>query len=132
PDTVWIFGIIDNTPEKNILVRRVENGKAPTLKAVIENKINVFSLFCTDGYPSYPSVANSLDLKHKIVNHSEGIKAPDGTHTNNIESLWAVLKSEMRKQHGVKIIEIDEWLEEFTFRQRFLKETMFGLFLRYS
>ncbi|KAG0421623.1 hypothetical protein DMUE_6279, partial [Dictyocoela muelleri] len=59
-NTVWIFGIIDNTPEKNILVRRVENRQANTLTSVIENKINVCSLFCTDGYPSYPSVARRL------------------------------------------------------------------------
>ncbi|KAG0417775.1 hypothetical protein EQH57_0881 [Dictyocoela roeselum] len=120
-DTVWIFGIIDNTPEKNILVRKVDNRQAPTLTAVLENKINVCSLFCTDGYPSYPLVAESLGVTHKVVNHTEGFKAPDGTHTNNIESLWATLKSEMRKQHGVKRDEIDGWLEEFTFRQRFLK-----------
>ncbi|KAG0423579.1 hypothetical protein DMUE_6139, partial [Dictyocoela muelleri] len=81
----------------------------------------VCSLFCTDGYPSYPSVARRLGVEHKIVSHSEGFKAPDGTHINNIESLWATLKSEKRKQHGVKRVEIDEWLEEFTFRQRFFE-----------
>ncbi|KAG0418897.1 hypothetical protein EQH57_0633 [Dictyocoela roeselum] len=121
PDTVWIFGMIDNTPHKNIFVRKVENRQAPTLTDVIGNRINVFSLFCTDGYPSYPIVARNLDLEHKIVNHSEGFVAPDGTHTNNIESLWAILKSEMRKQHGVKREEIDEWSEEFSFRQNFLR-----------
>ncbi|KAG0420788.1 hypothetical protein EQH57_0003 [Dictyocoela roeselum] len=108
PDTVWIFVMIDNTSYKDIFVKKVENRQAPTLNDVIGGRINVFSLFCTDRYPSYPIVARNLNLKHKIVNHSERFVAPDGTHTNNIESLWAILKSEIRKQHGFKRDEIEE------------------------
>ncbi|KAG0441448.1 hypothetical protein DMUE_1045 [Dictyocoela muelleri] len=73
-DTAWIFGIIDKSPERNIFVRMVENIQANPLKVVIENIINVFSLFCTDVYSLYPSVANSLDFNYKIVNHSENLR----------------------------------------------------------
>ncbi|KAG0431059.1 hypothetical protein DMUE_5597 [Dictyocoela muelleri] len=82
--------------------------------------IGVGSKLHTDARLSYPTVAINLGLNHKVVIHTEGFKAPDGTHTNNIEGFWAGLKSSMRKEHGVKRCNIDEWLEEYTFKKRYL------------
>ncbi|KAG0432106.1 hypothetical protein DMUE_5519 [Dictyocoela muelleri] len=119
-DTIWIFGAIDDSPEKNFIIKRVENRKIPALKNALEGKIGVCSRLCTDGHPSYPGVCENLCLKHKFVNHSEGFINDEGVHTNNIEGFWVYLKGEMRKQHGIKRENIDTWLEEFSFRKRFL------------
>ncbi|KCZ77687.1 hypothetical protein H311_01298, partial [Anncaliia algerae PRA109] len=64
--------------------------------------------------------AQNLLLEHNVVNHNQGFITHDGIHTNNIEGFWSFLKSEMRRQGGVMRNNIDEWLEEFTFRKRFL------------
>ncbi|KAG0429306.1 hypothetical protein DMUE_5748 [Dictyocoela muelleri] len=120
PGTTWILGGIDNTQERNFFVKRIKNREKDTLENAMEGLIGVGSKLHTDGHPSYPIVAKNLGLNHKVVIHSEGFKAPDGTHTNNIEGFWAVLKSSMRKEHGVKRCNIDEWLEEYTFKKRYL------------
>lgn len=119
-DTVWILGAIDNTPEKNFFIKRVENRKVETLTRELEDKLKIGSIICTDGFSSYPQTCENLGLEHKIVNHSEGFVAPDGTHTNNIEGFWSHLKSQMRKENGVKRENLDSWLIEYEFKRRFL------------
>ncbi|KAG0420433.1 hypothetical protein EQH57_0144 [Dictyocoela roeselum] len=120
-DTIWIFGAIDDSPNKNFILKRVENRQAETLTKALCGIVGVGSKLCTDGHPSYPSVCDNLGLRHKFVIHSEGFINDEGVHTNNIEGFWAYLKCEMRKQHGIKRENIDIWLEEFCFRKRFLK-----------
>jgi hypothetical protein len=74
----------------------------------------------SDGYPSYPLVADELGLRHHVVNHSFGFVAADRTNTNTIEDFWSHLKSTMRKENGIKRINIDRWLIRYTFRRRYL------------
>jgi hypothetical protein len=120
PSTVWIVGAVDHTDQKNFFVKRVENRTINTLSRVLESEVCVGSKLYSDGYPSYPAVAHNLNLIHNVVNHSRGFVAPDGTHTNNIEGFWAHLKNSMRKEHGVKRCNIDNWLVIYTFRRRYI------------
>ena len=39
----------------------------------------------TDGWKAYPGSARAAGCEHRMVNHSEGFKGPDGTHANNVE-----------------------------------------------
>ncbi|KAG0442404.1 hypothetical protein DMUE_0289 [Dictyocoela muelleri] len=119
-DTIWILGAIDDSENKNFIIKRVENRQKETITKALDGIIGVGSVLFTDGHPSYPGVCDNLGLRHKFVNHSEGFINDDGVHTNNIEGFWAYLKGEMRKQHGIKRKNIDIWLEEFSFRKRFL------------
>ncbi|KCZ80474.1 hypothetical protein H312_02111, partial [Anncaliia algerae PRA339] len=93
---------------------------------VLEGRLRVNSIFFTEGYPSYPTVAENLSLQHHIVNHNEGFVNEDGIHSNNIEGFWSYLKLEMRRQGGVLRNNIDEWLVDFTFRKRYLKNYDFN------
>jgi len=123
-DTVWIVGGIENTGERNFFVKRVSDRKINTLTHLLENEMAVGSILTTDGYPSYPEVANRLSFRHSVVNHVDGFVSVDGTHTNNIEAFWSGLKSELRKAHGVKTCNIDGWLGEYTFRKRYLCDNL--------
>jgi hypothetical protein len=118
--TVWIVGLIDRTNEKNFYLKRVENRQIMTMTGAFDGVICVGSILYSDGHPSYPGVTRNLGLTHQVVNHSVGFVAEDGTHTNNIEGFWAHLKSCMRKENGVKRVNIDGWLEMYTFRRRYL------------
>ncbi|KAG0441833.1 hypothetical protein DMUE_0763 [Dictyocoela muelleri] len=102
PETTWILGGIENTSQRNFFVKKVDNRAISVLTKAMEGLIGVGSTLHTDGHPSYPRVSANLSVHHKVVIHSEGFKAPDGTHTNNIEGFWAGLKSFIRKDHGVK------------------------------
>lgn len=132
-DTVWIVGAIDNTNEKNFFLKRVDNRRITTITDCLRGSINLGSVLVSDGHASYPSVARNLNLVHHVVNHSLGFVGPDGTHSNNIEGFWSHLKSTMRKENGVKRINIDDWLIQYTFKRRFVlgcsREEFFGVFV---
>lgn len=119
-ETVWIVGLVDLTNSKNFFLQRVPNRTINTLTRTFEGVISIGSLLHTDGYPTYPSVAENLCISHRVVNHSRSFVAEDGTHTNNIEGFWAHLKSSMRKENGVKRSNIDNWLKLYTFRRRYV------------
>lgn len=119
-DTVWIVGAVDNTPNKNFLLKRVENRRIETLTNDLEGLIHVGSMLRSDGHPSYPSFAANLHCSHSVVNHTNGFINEEGIHTNNIEAFWSHLKSSMRKENGVKRANIDVWLDEYTFKRRYL------------
>lgn len=119
-DTVWIGGAIDNTPQRNFFLIRLANRRVDTLTAAFMGKILIGSVLHSDGYPSYPQTAENLALEHRVVNHTTGFVSRDGVHTNNQEGFWSHLKSSMRKEHGVHRHNIDEWLNEYTFKRRYL------------
>lgn len=119
-DTVWIVGVVDRSSPCNFFLKRVENRQVRTLTDTLRNVICADSVLHTDGYPSYPSVAVNLELSHTVVNHSNGFITMNGAHTNSIEGFWAHLKNTMRKEHGVKRVNIDEWLIQYTFKRRYV------------
>ncbi|WUR04296.1 DDE-TNP-IS1595 domain-containing protein [Vairimorpha necatrix] len=119
-DTVWILGLIEAVDRKKFCIVQVPDRKINTLTKIIEDIVLPGSVLISDGHPSYPGVAANLKLKHIIVNHSIGFTNEEGFHTNNIENFGSGMKSEMTKQHGVKRVNIESWLEEFTFRKNFL------------
>ncbi|KAG0440662.1 hypothetical protein DMUE_1572 [Dictyocoela muelleri] len=131
-ETIWILGAIDSTDKSQFYIQRVENRQTDTLRRALEGKIGVCSKLHSDGYPSYPGVAENLCLSHEVVNYSEGFISENGTHTNNIEGFWAHLKGTMRKEHGVKRDNVDNWIAEYTFKRRFLmnnsREDFFEIF----
>ncbi|KAG0422152.1 hypothetical protein DMUE_6233 [Dictyocoela muelleri] len=119
-DTIWILGVVEPNNAKNFYLKRLENRKAITITESLEGIVRVGSILCSDGYPSYPTVAVNLHLHHRVVNHSTGFVNDEGYHTNNIESFWSHLKSTMIKENGVKRENIDNWLKEYTFKRRYL------------
>lgn len=119
-DTVWILGGIDTTDQKNFFITRVINRRVETMRPIIEEKVRVGSVLNTDGYPSYPQIAADLSLSHNVVYHNQGFRNLDGEHTNNIEAFWSHLKSQMRKENGVRRDNIDDWLLYYTFKRRYL------------
>lgn len=119
-DTVWIIGAVDPNNVKQFYLQRVVNRQINTLTQALERVIHVGSKMYSDGHPSYPRVATNIGVDHFIVNHSLGFTNADGDHTNNIEAFWAHLKATMRRENGVKRINIDTWLTCYTFKRRFI------------
>ena len=68
----------------------------------------------TDQYKGYGGM--HMVLKHKTINHSFEYVNGD-THTNTIESFWAILKRGIVGQfHKVSIKYLDNYLNEFEYR----------------
>lgn len=74
------------------------------------------STLLTDQYLGYVRIKKFM--RHSTVNHSIEYVAPDGiTHTNHIESFWALLKRGIVGQfHKVSLRYLPMYIDEFTFR----------------
>ena len=75
---------IDEVTERTLMVdlqllpynRRDESTIAPRIA-----RMESGGTIVTDGWKAYPGSAPAANCYHKMVNHTEGFKGPDGTHT---------------------------------------------------
>ena len=51
----------------------------------MKERIDPSGTLVTDGWKSYPSIAEEIQVQHKIVNHSMEFKNKEGFHTNHVE-----------------------------------------------
>jgi len=91
--------------------------KARKLNSLIRNYVDIDNaILLTDQYKGYCKV--SKFMPHQSVNHSVWYVAPDGiTHTNTIESFWALLKRGIAGQfHKVSLRHLPMYIDEFCYR----------------
>jgi transposase-like protein len=73
------------------------------------------STVCTDEHPAYNGLGRFY--KHHAVKHKDGEYMKDGLGTNNIESVWAVLKRGLHgTYHHASKKHLARYVNEFTFR----------------
>ena len=89
---------------------------AATLHPLIHKNVEVGSTLHTDEHGAYRGIGG-LFYQHETINHGAGEYVRDGVSTNDIESVWAVLK---RGLHGVyhhaSPKHLGRYVDEFTFR----------------
>jgi transposase-like protein len=94
----------------------VSNTEAATLHPIINRNVEAGSTLHTDEHGGYKGIGGLL-YQHETINHGHGEYARDGVSTNDIESVWAVLK---RGLHGVyhhaSAKHLGRYVDEFTFR----------------
>ncbi len=94
----------------------VQNTEAGTLHAVIHENVATGSMLHTDDHGGYKGIGDG-GYDHETVRHSAGEYVREGVHTNDIESVWAVMK---RGLHGVyhhaSQKHLHRYVNEFTFR----------------
>ena len=85
---VWVFGLYDKE-NRLILFQVVPSRDAHTLLNIIYKQVAPRSVIKSDCWKSYSRI-DKLDKNytHKQVNHNLHFVAPDGTHTQDIESRW--------------------------------------------
>jgi transposase-like protein len=89
---------------------------AATLHPLIHKNVVAGSTLHTDEHGGYTGIGG-LFYQHETIKHSAGEYVRDGVSTNDIESVWAVLK---RGLHGVyhhaSPKHLGRYVDEFTFR----------------
>ncbi len=94
----------------------VSDTDAATLQPVINQNVQAGSTLHTDEHGGYMGLGGLL-YTHETIKHSAGEYVRDGVSTNDIESVWAVLK---RGLHGVyhhaSPKHLARYVDEFTFR----------------
>jgi transposase-like protein len=124
-----VVGVIDRNNKKVYakIAMPDENGKKLTAKQLMDvlntvSKQENGNVVITDEYLGYsPLTANKFI--HLRIDHTKAFSDHKGVHTNNIESFWATLKSELVNHQHYKTREeawqsIFEYIEVFYNRKR--------------
>jgi transposase-like protein len=90
-------GTVGKTPvlgmrerDGQVIAQVVESTDALTLQGEIKKNLIPGSMVCTDDHKSY--IGLDAEFVHKTVKHSAKQYVDGMTHTNSIESTWAILK----------------------------------------
>jgi transposase-like protein len=118
----WIIGGISENTGDIFLVSSIKRTEK-IMQRIICDRVTEETLIKTDGWRSYKWLDRSRLYKHQIVNHKEHFVNPvDGTHTQKIERLWLEIKELKRRRRGFKIDSLDMYMNEFIWRQNYLKK----------
>jgi transposase-like protein len=117
---IWVFGMYErptaNQPKK-VLFFQVDSRDAVTLLNIIYNHVLPGTTIHSDCWASYNQINNlGRQYNHRTVNHSLTFVAPDGTHTNSIESTWKSAKRQFKQMNGVSRLYLQSYLDEYCWR----------------
>ncbi|KCZ79308.1 hypothetical protein H312_03305, partial [Anncaliia algerae PRA339] len=96
---VWVFGLVERTPKRKILLFSVKKRYKNTLLQLIKNHVRNGSIIYSDCWRAYNNIGTESYL-HVTVNHSKSfINYDNGVHTNTIEGNWSSIKMTVPKSH---------------------------------
>ncbi len=94
----------------------VEKTTSNALVKFVEVNVESRSTVYTDKVRAYIPLPNIID-QYDYVKHSEGEYVHDNVHTNNVESVWAVLKRSINGTwHHVFFKHLGQYVNEVIFR----------------
>ena len=111
----WVFGLLDIGTKKchlQIVDRRDRN----TLFPIIQHHILPGSTIHSDEAAVYATLNQAGYIHHTVCHEDNFVNPDDGTHTNNIENLWANLKTKLRNGRGVREEHLPAHIDEFVWR----------------
>ena len=112
---VWVFGMVERTRQRRIVMIRVNDRKRETLEELLRRYVHPESIVYSDCWRAYNNLSNIFE-SHSTVNHSENFVNPfTGVHTNTIEANWAGVKEQVANQHKTKTF-IDLYLVRYALR----------------
>ena len=116
----WVIGIIDIVT-KDAIIKYIPSRDRETLRRVLIEHIGDESIVHTDCWKGYNNIFADFgqNIEHRTVNHSQNFVDPtDGTHTQNIENLWMMLKNFMRRKHLNNANNMEQYIAEFLWRRK--------------
>ena len=88
----WVIGLVDTSyrPARGVM-RLIPSRDAVTLLPITQQYVLPGSIIHSDKWRAYSSIQSQLGLQHSTVT----FVAPNGTHTQNIESYWNKAKMKL-------------------------------------
>ena len=111
-----VIGILERGGDVRTKVVKKSDLTAKKLSALVRQHVDIAnSTLLTDEYTGYVGIKKFME--HHTVNHSICYVAEDGTHTNSIESFWAIVKRAIVGQyHHVTVRYLPRYLAEISYR----------------
>lgn len=110
-----VLGIVERDGE--LRAKHVADHKAKTLQSKVSENVAKGSAVLTDEDTAF--IGLDRDYNHLAVNHSAGeyVRLGGFVHTNNIESVWALLKRQIiGVHHWVSPKHLQRYVDEMTWR----------------
>ena len=113
--TRWLFGIVDKANHKclcHFIDDKSHDSIIPTIERHVQEGVTIHS----DGANVYHCLSR-LGNNHRVVVHERNLVDPiSGVHTNYIENLWMLIKTELRYIGGSQFQMTDSHIAEFMYR----------------
>jgi transposase-like protein len=109
-----VIGILERGGDVRTKVVKKSDLTAKKLSALVRQHVDIAnSTILTDEYAGYDGIKKFME--HRTVNHSICYVGEDGTHTNSIESFWAIVKRAIVGQyHHVTVRYLPRYLVELS------------------
>jgi hypothetical protein len=105
------------TSQSEFCFLKVEARDAVTLLNIVYNHVLPGTTIFSDEWAAYNRTIHlDRQFKHRTVNHSVTFVAPDGTHTNSIESTWRAAKRQYKEMNGVSRLYLQAYLDDYCWR----------------
>ena len=115
---VWVFGMVEKTKERKIVLVQVEDRKKPTLEALLLKYVHPESTVHSDCWRSYQKLS-LLFSEHLTKLNSLYFSDPlTKINTNTIEGNWSGVKKQVQYPHRTKK-NIDYYLIRFIFKRNY-------------
>jgi ISXO2-like transposase domain len=99
---VWIFGMVERTPMRRIVLVPVDMRDKRTLEDILKTYVHEKSIIHSDCWKAYNNLKKEF-AAHYTVNHSKFFKDPaTEIHTNTIEGNWSAIKRQTPPNHRCK------------------------------
>lgn len=113
---VPVVGMIERGGKVKAEVVAKKDLSSKRLSTLVRRHVDIENaVLFTDESSSYFGIKHFME--HRTVNHKVWYVAKDGTHTNSIESFWAILKRGLIGQyHKVSLRHLPKYIDEFSYR----------------
>lgn len=108
-----VMGMVERDGEVRMGV--IDDTRAATLQPIIRENVEKGAKVYTDEHSGYRGLGGRYT--HRAVAHSKGEYVRKATHTNTIESVWAIVKRQyIGTHHFISAKHLDAYLNEIAFR----------------
>ncbi|XP_068680512.1 uncharacterized protein [Montipora foliosa] len=120
-DDVWVFGVLstEHSPCRGYF-QVVQSRDRATLTQILQRVLLPGSEVHSDDWGAYRNLAHHVPnvAVHRTVVHRDNFVDPlTGIHTQEVESAWSRLKYYIKREKGIRALELQDFLNEEMWRQ---------------
>lgn len=112
----WVAVLVSRDRQQQTFDKKLESTTGDSLYKLLKAHIDKDSVICSDGFRSYRVLAKKLEMIHKPINLSKGIRVTEKVfHIQNVNAYHGRLHNWMERFHGVATKNLDNYLSWFRF-----------------
>jgi transposase-like protein len=112
----WVAVLVARDRQKQTFDKKLESATGESLYQLLKEHIDKDSVICSDGFRTYGVLAKKLNMAHKSINLTKGIRVREKAfHIQNVNSYHSRLHGWMERFHGVATKYLDNYLSWYRF-----------------